>query len=145
MFLNMFINKQIYIKNKKEKIIFKYFNFNIYKMSGINKKDQILLNDKSKNFLQTSDFKYERKGDITDHSFSSKKMSADEIEKGRSTGLDINQSDQSLLKDKNKCFMSIDSGYSYGDNEEYEPIKLDGEYNYKQSSEDLMKERAKFD
>ena len=141
----MFINKQIYIKNKKEKIIFKYFNFNIYKMSGINKKDQILLNDKSKNFLQTSDFKYERKGDITDHSFSSKKMSADEIEKGRSTGLDINQSDQSLLKDKNKCFMSIDSGYSYGDNEEYEPIKLDGEYNYKQSSEDLMKERAKFD
>ena len=114
-------------------------------MSGINKKDQTLLNDKSKNFLETSNFKYERKGDITDHSFSSKKMSADEIEKGRSTGLGIDQRDQSLLKDKSKCFMNLEQNFCYGDDDEYEPIKLDGEYNYKQSSEDLMKERAKFD
>ena len=114
-------------------------------MSSVNKKDQNLLNDKSKNFLQTSNFKYERKGDITDHSFSGKRMSADEIEKGRSTGLGINQRDQSLLKDKSKCFMNLDNGYSYGDDDEYEPIKLDGEYNYTQSSDDLMKERERME
>ena len=114
-------------------------------MAGIDKKDQILLNDKSKNFLQTSDFKYERKGDITDHSFHQKNLKAEDIEKGRSSGLGIDLRDQALLKDKNKCFMNLDCGYSYGDDDEYEPIKLDGDYNYQQSSEDLMKERVRME
>jgi hypothetical protein len=114
-------------------------------MSGINKKDQSLLNDKSRNFLETSNFKYERKGDITDHSFHKKNLKAEDIEKSRNSGLGINQRDQCLLNDKSKCFMDLDSGYSYGDDDEYEPIKLDADYNYKQSSEDLLKERSKFE
>jgi hypothetical protein len=111
-------------------------------MANINKKDQVLLNDKTKNFLNVSTNTYTRKADFVDTSFHSKNLKADDIEKQRSSGLGINQKDQCFLNDKSKCFMNVDVGYSYGDDDDFEVANLgDSNYDYKQTADDMMKVR----
>ena len=111
-------------------------------MASINKKDQVLLNDKTKNFLNVSNNSYKRKSDFVDTSFHSKNLKAEDIEKQRASGLGINQRDQCLLNDKSKCFMNVDDGFSYGEDDNYETANLgDSNYDYKQKADDMMKVR----
>jgi len=75
---------------------------------------------------------------------------AQQIERNRGA-IQINQHQQSLLKVKDRNFVDTEYGNAtevYGnyvpDDDEYESASVDSSYNYKQSAEDLMKERAKY-
>lgn len=75
---------------------------------------------------------------------------AQQIERNRGA-IQINQHQQSLLKVKDRNFVDTEYGNAtevYGnyipDDDEYESAGVDDSYNYKQSADDLMKERARY-